>query len=100
MGAAFYVAPMKHNTYFNGAVQSLGFTHEKGEATLGVMEPGEYEFGTGAPERMDIISGTIEAKLPGGEWQSYAGGQTFNVPGNSKFNVRARTQIAYACWFV
>ncbi len=90
---------MKHHSYFGGAVQSLGFTHERGEATLGVMEPGEYEFGTGAPERVDIIAGTIEAKLPGGEWTAYTAGQHFSVPGNVKFHVRMSAQVAYACWF-
>jgi uncharacterized protein YaiE (UPF0345 family) len=91
---------MKHNTYFNGAVQSLGFSHDKGSATVGVMEAGEYEFSTGAPEKMDIVSGVIEVKLPGADWKAFKGGESFDAPANSKFQVRMAAQVAYVCWFV
>ena len=90
---------MKHNTYFDGAVQSLGFAHAAGEATIGVMEPGAYEFSTGAPERMQIVSGEIDYQLPGADWISVAGGGSFDAPANAKFKVRVRTQLAYVCWF-
>ena len=65
---------MKHNTYFGGAVQSLGFTHARGAASVGVMEPGSYEFSTGAPERMTIVSGEIEYRLQGEAWSAVADG--------------------------
>lgn len=91
---------MKHNTYFGGAVQSLGFDHAGGNATVGVMEAGEYEFSTGAPEKMDIVSGVIDVKLPGADWKSYKGGESFDAPANSKFQVRMTAQVAYVCWFV
>jgi uncharacterized protein YaiE (UPF0345 family) len=90
---------VKHNSYFGGAVQSLGFDHDKGSATLGVMSAGEYEFSTGAPEKMDVVSGVIEAKLPGADWRAFKAGESFNVPGDSKFNVRLKAEAAYVCWF-
>jgi hypothetical protein len=90
---------VKHNTYFDGRVQSLSFAHAAGEATVGVMEPGTYEFSTGAPERMQIVSGDIEFQLPGQDWKRVAGGGEFRVPGNVKFNVRMTTHVAYVCWF-
>jgi uncharacterized protein YaiE (UPF0345 family) len=91
---------MKHNTYFDGAVQSIGFAHDTGAATVGVMAPGAYEFSTGKPEKMDVVAGVIDVKLPGGEWKTYKAGESFNVPGEAKFNVRMQVEVAYVCWFV
>jgi hypothetical protein len=90
---------MKHNTYFNGAVQSLGFDHAGGGATVGVMEPGEYEFSTGLKEKVDVVSGVIEAKLPGADWKAFKPGESFHAPADSKFQVRMAAQVAYVCWF-
>lgn len=36
----------KTNEYFDGNVKSIAFTAANGHATMGVMAPGEYEFGT------------------------------------------------------
>ena len=43
---------LSHNTYFDGSVQSLGFTEDGSRFTVGVMIPGEYHFGTEEPERL------------------------------------------------
>jgi uncharacterized protein YaiE (UPF0345 family) len=37
---------IKHSTYFDGKVQSLGINTEQGYATVGVIEPGKYTFST------------------------------------------------------
>lgn len=34
------------NEYFDGKVKSLPVKSDKGRKTVGVMEPGEYEFDT------------------------------------------------------
>jgi hypothetical protein len=34
------------NEYFDKKVKSLGYTTNSGKSTVGVMEDGEYEFGT------------------------------------------------------
>ena len=36
----------KVNEYFDGTVKSIAFGTAEGPATIGVMAPGEYEFGT------------------------------------------------------
>lgn len=90
---------MQHNVYFGGAVQSLTFDHAAGSATVGVMEPGEYEFSTGLKERMDIVSGAIDVKLPGQDWATFIAGTSFDAPADAKFQVRMATQVAYVCWF-
>jgi uncharacterized protein YaiE (UPF0345 family) len=90
---------VKHNVYFGGAVQSLSFDHADGTATVGVMEAGEYEFATGLKERVDVVSGAIEVKLPGQDWATFAAGSTFNAPADAKFQVRMKAPVAYVCWF-
>ena len=92
---------LKHNTYFDGAVQSVGFERHGLKATVGVIAPGEYHFGTGAAERMTVISGLLRAKLPGGEWQSYPSGSYFEIAANSGFDVQAvGGPAAYLCEFL
>lgn len=43
------------NEYFDGNVKSLGYTSQDGKSTIGVMEKGDYEFGTSAHETMTVI---------------------------------------------
>jgi uncharacterized protein YaiE (UPF0345 family) len=91
---------IKVNEYFDGKVKSLGFQGEQSNATVGVMAPGEYEFGTGSPEVMTVVSGELVVKLPGaGDWQSFKAGSSFNVPGNSKFQLKVARDTAYLCEF-
>jgi uncharacterized protein YaiE (UPF0345 family) len=92
---------LKHNTYFDGNVQSIGFERNGRRATAGVIAAGEYHFGTDAPERMHVISGELEAKLQGeSAWRAYPAGTTFEVPGKSGFDVRAKDSTAYLCEFL
>ena len=90
---------MKHNSYFDGNVQSLGVNTPEGYATLGVIEPGKYTFKTDSEERMQIVSGTLKAKLPGGTWQSFSKDQTFVVPAHASFDVEAAADVAYLCHY-
>ena len=61
------------NEYFSGNVKSIGFDNADQRATVGVMAPGEYEFGTGAPELMVVIRGALTVLLPGEtEWQTFS----------------------------
>jgi purine/pyrimidine-nucleoside phosphorylase len=92
---------LSHNTYFEGAVQSIGFTRNGRKATVGVIAPGEFRFGTDAPERMTIVSGALEARLEGAEaWKSYPAGTSFEVPGKSAFFVKATEPCGYVCEFL
>jgi uncharacterized protein YaiE (UPF0345 family) len=92
---------LKHNTYFNDQVQSVGFERNGAKATVGVIAPGEYHFNTGTAERMSVVSGELQAKLAGGSWQSYPAGTYFEVAANSGFDVRpVGGAAAYLCEFL
>lgn len=90
------------NSYFDGAVTSRTVNFADGSRkTLGFMLPGEYEFGTAAAELMEITSGELEVKLPGSDaWVSIKGGESFNVPENSKFQVKVSTITDYCCSYL
>ncbi|MGL1936564.1 MAG: pyrimidine/purine nucleoside phosphorylase [Fibrobacterales bacterium] len=90
------------NVYFDGAVTSRTVVFEDGtKKTLGIMNPGEYEFGADAAEIMEIMAGNLEVLLPGSEdWLTIKGGESFNVPANSKFNVKIKTITDYCCSYI
>ncbi len=87
------------NVYFDGKVTSRTVLFEDGtKKTLGIMLPGDYEFGTDAKEVMEILAGDLEIKLPGcDEWQTITGGQSFEVPADSKFQLKIKTVTDYCC---
>ena len=92
---------LKHNSYFDGNVQSVGFERNGRRMTAGVIAPGEYHFGTEAPERMTVTSGELFARLtPAGDWRAYPVGTAFEVAGKSGFDVRAAEPSAYLCEFL
>jgi purine/pyrimidine-nucleoside phosphorylase len=90
---------VKHNSYFEGKVQSLAITTAEGNATVGVIEPGKYSFGTSTEEHMRVLVGVLKAKLPGGDWQDYTEGQSFVVLANVTFEVEAAADVAYICHY-
>ncbi len=91
---------MKVNEYFDGNVTSIAFENQEGRATVGVMAPGEYEFGTSEPERMKVVSGALAIKLPGeSEFKTYAAGSEFCVVANVKFGVKVAESTVYVCFY-
>ena len=92
---------LKHNSYFEGKVQSIGFERNGRKATVGVVAAGEFHFGTGAPERMTVLSGELLALLPGETaFRAFPAGTTFEVHGQSGFDVKAAAPSAYLCEFL
>jgi purine/pyrimidine-nucleoside phosphorylase len=90
------------NVYFDGKVTSRSVLFPDGsKKTLGVMLPGEYEFSTSDKELMEILSGDLEALLPGeSKWRTIGSGQAFEVAANSKFKLRVRKLSDYCCSFI
>jgi len=90
------------NVYFDGKVTSRTVLFADGtKKTLGIMMPGEYEFGTAAAEDMEILAGELEVLLPGAAtWQSVKGGETFHVPANAKFGLKIHTVVDYCCSYI
>lgn len=92
----------KANIYFGGNVTSRSVLFADGtKKTLGIMMPGEYEFGTEAAELMEIMAGTMKILLPNQtEWQEVKGGESFNVPANSSFKLVVIEVADYCCSYL
>ncbi|MFC5401516.1 pyrimidine/purine nucleoside phosphorylase [Cohnella soli] len=92
----------KANVYFDGKVTSRTVVFEDGtKVTLGIMLPGEYEFGTGVKEIMDIQAGELSVLLPGNdEWQDITEPTKFEVPANASFKLKVRTVTDYICSYL
>ncbi|HRG74193.1 MAG: pyrimidine/purine nucleoside phosphorylase [Leptospiraceae bacterium] len=90
----------KVNEYFEGKVKSIGFKTNEAPATVGVMAPGHYEFGTSQKEIMTVISGLLTVKLPGeSEWKDFGKNESFTVAANEKFQLRVKEDTAYLCLY-
>ncbi len=92
---------LKHNSYFDGKVQSLGYERNGRRATAGVIDAGEFHFNTDAAERMTVVTGELWARLPGeSAWRAFPAGTVFEVPAKSGFDVKAAAPSAYLCEFL
>ena len=92
----------KANIYFEGKVTSRTVIFADGtKRTLGIIMPGEYEFGTIDREIMEVLAGTLSVLLNSHSvWVSYEAGQSFEVPANSSFRVAAEVVSDYCCSYV
>lgn len=90
------------NIYFDGNVTSRSFVLADGtKKSLGIMLPGEYAFNTDAKEIMEILSGELEILLPDAkEWRTINGGQSFEVPAQSTFELKVKTIVDYCCSYL
>ena len=90
----------KVNEYFDGNVKSLAFETAEGPATIGVIAPGEYEFDTSSRELMMVVSGQLEALLPGEDsWRMFEEGASFEIASGQSFRVRTQAPAAYRCLY-
>lgn len=90
------------NVFFQGKVVSHSITDANGvRRSLGVCQSGSYTFTTGDPEIMEIIAGSVRAKVDGeDEWGTYGPGQSFSIPANTSFEMVVEDGLAqYVCIF-
>lgn len=91
---------LKVNEYFDGKVKSIGLTADGGKATVGVMVPGDYEFGTNCVEIIKVVAGKLTVKLPGeSAWKDFPAGTEFTVAANVKFQLKVAVDTAYLCLY-
>ena len=90
------------NIYFEGKVTSRTILFSDGSRkTLGILLPGEYEFGTDEKEIMEILSGSLAFSLSEEEgWKSVQAGESFEVPAQFKFKVKVIEITDYVCSYI
>ena len=86
------------NEYFEGKVKSFTVNASEGKKTVGVMQPGEYEFDTQTKETVTVITGELSVYFSEyDEWEDFGVGASFDIPGQSKFKVKVAEDTAYLC---
>jgi len=93
----------KANIYFDGKVVSHSVLFPDGsKKTLGLIYSGFFHFGTGAPERMEIVAGACRVTLDGqNAVRTYTAGQSFDVPGKSGFVIEVEDGLCeYICSYL
>lgn len=90
------------NVYFEGKVTSRTVQFADGtKKTLGIMLPGDYTFGTGVAEIMEILAGELDVLLPDeSSWRGVVAGESFDVPGDSKFSLKVKSVVDYCCSYI
>jgi uncharacterized protein YaiE (UPF0345 family) len=90
------------NIYFDGKVTSRSIEFPDGETkSLGIMLPGDYEFGTEVAELMEITRGSLMLQLAGDtSWTHIKGGDSFDVPAKSSFKVVVEEVTDYVCSYL
>lgn len=90
------------NVYFDGKVTSRTVMFPDGsKKTLGIMVPGDYEFGTAEKEIMEILAGSLDVLLPGRtKWIAISAGETFEVPAQAKFKLKVKSLTDYCCSYL
>ena len=92
----------KANVYFDGKCVSHSIVLADGtKKSVGVILPSTLTFNTGAPEIMEGVGGSCRVKLKGEtEWKNYGAGESFQVPGNSSFDIEVADEAYhYVCHF-
>ena len=91
----------KANVYFDGKCVSHSVVMADGvKKTVGVILPASLTFNTGAPEIMEGVGGSCRVRLRGeNEWTTWGEGQSFQVPGDSSFEIACDEPYHYVCHF-
>ncbi|RNL62160.1 pyrimidine/purine nucleoside phosphorylase [Nocardioides marmoriginsengisoli] len=87
------------NVYFDGKCVSHTVLLADGtRKSVGVILPATLTFTTGVAETMEIVAGSCRVRLAGAsDWTEYAAGSSFDVPGDSSFDIEVAEQLDYVC---
>jgi uncharacterized protein YaiE (UPF0345 family) len=90
-----------HRNHLRRHPDHHGFTLADGtKKSAGVVLPSQLTFGTAAAEIMECVAGSCEYKLDGtDQWLTSKAGESFQVPANSKFDIRVTESYHYICHY-
>ena len=91
----------KSNVFFDGkCISHTVILPDGSKKSVGVILPSTLVFNTGVPEIMEITAGKCRARIKGeADWKTYGAGQSFDVPGNSSFEIACDEPYHYVCHF-
>ena len=79
-------------------VQSLTYGDENQEFSVGIIAPGEYEFGAIKKEVTTVTLGEINVWVEGNNsWKTYTKNETFSTPEHKNFKFKVDKVSSYIC---
>ena len=92
---------MVHNVYYDGAIQSIGFDSDEGEATVGVVKPGTYTMPTDCVEHITMLSGSGRVKIGEQDVRVFNRGDLIVLPANVEvvWEIPPGADTCYICHF-
>ena len=86
--------------YHGDRVQSLTYADDKQEFSVGIIAPGEYEFGAIKKEITTVTSGEISVLIEGNDrWMTYNKFETFEIPSHANFKFKVSEVSTYICYY-
>lgn len=86
--------------YHGDRVQSLTYDDNMVSFSVGIISPGEYQFGSMKEEIFKVNFGAISAWTEGDkDWKTYKVGETFIIPASKNFSLKVEETSAYICHY-
>ena len=86
--------------YHGDRVQSLTYDDGKENFSVGILAPGEYEFGALKKEITTVTHGELTVWVEGNDdWKTYKEGETFEVDSHKNFKLKVDRVTAYICFY-
>lgn len=86
--------------YHGERVQSLTYDDGGKPFSVGIISPGEYEFGAIKKEITTVTSGKISVWIEGNkQWKDYSAFQEFTIPGHKNFRYKVNETSSYICFY-
>ncbi len=86
--------------YHGERVQSLTYDDGKKVFSVGIISPGEYEFGAIKKEITTVTSGKISVWVEGNDqWEEYSAFQKFTIPDHKNFRYKVSETSSYICCY-
>ena len=86
--------------YHGDRVMSLTYEDDAQSFSVGILSPGEYQFGSIRSELFTVTSGAISLKVENNEkWTTHAEKENFAVPERKNFTLRVDKVSTYICYY-
>jgi len=86
---------MKHNIYENWNFQNIEFIDNKVDKSIGVVEPGTYNFTTERKEIIQCLTGELEIN----NTPCFPNGEKVEIKQWEKFTISAKETSSYICQY-
>ena len=86
--------------YHGDRVMSLTYEADEESFSVGILSPGEYQFGAIKKEVFTVTSGVISVNIENSEvWTTHGKNDVFTVPDHKNFKLSVDRVSTYICYY-